>query len=144
MCSVFSKRKNRNRKGFTLVELLVVIAVMAILIVIAVMNMGSVNKYAKVNTHNANIREILSVAALFMAENPMVNIEPAAAVDGGAGDKLATYFKHGVPRPMYKNVTVGGADVADAADTFSIHLKDGKVTITPGEVQLDGEIVKGK
>ncbi len=144
MLHIFGRRLNGNRKGFTLVELLVVIAIIAILIAIAVLNTGSASKYAKVNAHNANIREITSAVALFALTNPTVNIDPAVAVDGGAGDKLASYFKNGVPRPMYKNVTSSGADSANATDTFSIQLKDGIVTVTPGEVQLDGGTVKGK
>lgn len=140
MYNFFSKRLNGNRKGFTLVELLVVIAIIAILIAIAVLNMGSANKSAKVNTHNANIREIMSAAALYMAEKPTTNIASGAL----STTDLKKYFKNGIPRPMYNaTATTSGSATTTAGptDEFTVELTDGEVKITPPEVKLDGDNV---
>ncbi len=143
MYNFFSKRLNGNRKGFTLVELLVVIAIIAILIAIAVLNMGSANKSAKVNTHNANIREIMSAAALYMAEHPTDNIASAAL---SGTHPLLKYFKNGAPAPMYMGTGGSGTVMtpATSTDTFTVGLQDGEVTITPPEAKLDGDEVKIK
>ena len=60
--------KNNNKKGFTLVELVIVVAVMAILVAVAVPTIGSISQSAKNAVYNSNCRTIESVIKLAEAE----------------------------------------------------------------------------
>ena len=51
-----------NRKGFTLIEMLVVIAIIAILVAIIIPTVSSATAKAKAATDAANLRSILAVA----------------------------------------------------------------------------------
>lgn len=50
----------KSKKGFTLVELMIVVVIMAILVAVAVPIYNSVTKNARLKTCNSNKREILS------------------------------------------------------------------------------------
>ncbi len=65
-----SKEIGKDDRGFTLIELVVVIAIIAILVLIAVPKLvGTTDKAAK-NAHNANVRTLESAATMFIADNP--------------------------------------------------------------------------
>lgn len=65
----FFSKKLRNRKGFTLIELIVVIAILGILAVIAVPRFTGTLENSKLRSHQANIKTIESAIALYQAEN---------------------------------------------------------------------------
>lgn len=60
----------KNRKGFTLIELIVVIAILAILAVLAVPRFIGTLESARQRTDDANIRTVRSALSLYTAENP--------------------------------------------------------------------------
>ena len=60
--------KKNNKKGFTLVELVIVVAVMAVLVAVAIPTVGSIVNSAKENTAMSNARTIGSMIKLYMAE----------------------------------------------------------------------------
>lgn len=68
-------RMKKNKKGFSLVELMIVVVIMGILIAVAVPLYGSITKNAEKNTCQNNQREIVSVFAkwVLMDENNSPN-----------------------------------------------------------------------
>lgn len=89
--------KKNNKKGFTLVELVIVVAVMAILVAIAIPTVGAVTRNAKVATYNSNAKTIESMIKLYVANNDDGSKAPTA--DGVSADtvkKALTEAKLGI------------------------------------------------
>jgi len=61
-------QRKRNKKGFTLIELVVVIAILGILAALAIPRFTGTLNNAKTQTHNANIRTIESAMSLYALE----------------------------------------------------------------------------
>ena len=68
MFSIINKLK--NRKGFTLIELIVVLAVLAVIMAIAIPRFLGVQQTAKLNSDDATIGLIAKAAELYYAQNP--------------------------------------------------------------------------
>lgn len=82
------KKLFKNRKGFTLIELIVVIAILAILAVLAVPRFLDTLTNARQTTHEANVKTLRSAAIVSVAENgnPSATVTWTASTDGTGVD----------------------------------------------------------
>ena len=68
----FFNKKLRNRKGFTLIELIVVIAILGILAVIAIPRLTGFQATAKVNADEATLATLISTVEIGVADSKIV------------------------------------------------------------------------
>jgi prepilin-type N-terminal cleavage/methylation domain-containing protein len=92
MMDRFYKMMKRDNKGFTLVELMVVLLILGILVAIAVPIYNKTQDTAKKNTCFANQRTIEGAAAQFRAESPTG--EWPEAISGTEGKDLRDYIQN--------------------------------------------------
>ena len=130
-----------NKKGFTLIEMLVVIAIIAVLVSIIVPVVGNSTTKAAAATNAANLRSVMAeVAAKHMAEPDKYPVKEGAytAVNGvitfsGTGDDAVT-----MTVPAAKAVSAG--DYSIAKDTqMSVYITADEIT---AEYGTDGTIAK--
>jgi type IV pilus assembly protein PilA len=62
------KKARKDNKGFTLIELVVVIAILGVLTVIAVPKLTISKKTATITAHNANVKTLENAASMYMVE----------------------------------------------------------------------------
>ena len=126
-------RKMKNSKGFTLMEMLIVVAIIAILVAIMIPTLTTQLERARETADLANIRSAYAEA--------MVN---ALTGDTGSGESTTTVtmtqtkagFKYVTDIPDYLKSGTTWSDVADATKGATIKVAvdvEGKVsfTVTP-------------
>ena len=77
-----------KKKGFTLIEMLVVIAIIAILVAIIIPVVSSTTGKAKAATDAANLRSVMGLANTLLMEN---STDAAATIAGLQAGKCATF-----------------------------------------------------
>lgn len=113
-------RKMMNKKGFTLVELMIVVVILGILVAIAVPIFGAVTKNAKRKACASNIRIIEGNCSTYLTTGASDGgaITSAGLASTGAAS-FTTLFKDGVPK----------CQSATGGTTYSITFTDENDTV---------------
>ncbi len=144
------KKMFRNEKGFTLIELIIVIAILAIIAAVAIPNILGAVDNSRRSADVANAKIVLNAAAQVNAKNE--EITPAAgsyditdtnlALSGTVDtfeEALFVELNNSAPVPKYK----GGTASADnfvlvvAADGTMVVQTDGGTEVAPNPSQTD-------
>lgn len=125
MLQMFKKRMS-NRKGFTLVELLVVVAILGILAAIAIPRFTSANETARGAKIQADLRTIESAASLYQAS--------AGATAGAIATLVGANLLAAEPTPPQGNWKIGNLSANNASAAYG--WSGGRPTFSASTVDL--------
>lgn len=94
---------NKKNKGFTLVELLVVIAIIAILVVLILVALGVARQKARDSQRKTDLRSIQTALELYASDNGTYPADQATVYSTA----METYLKPMPTDPLNVNVTAG-------------------------------------
>ena len=121
--------KKLNKKGFTLVEMLVVIAIIAVLVAIIVPTTSSATNKAKASANAANLRSVLAeIGIALLNEDVDASTTSITYSDGVVTVKGTTGDGTKITVPAGKTVD----DMTAAAFTFEIDSDTKDITVKYG------------
>jgi prepilin-type N-terminal cleavage/methylation domain-containing protein len=129
----FMKKLHRGEKGLTLIELLIVVAILGILAAIIVPNLVGFLTTGKVAAANTEVANVESAALAYFADN-----DGDFPTDSSFLEPPATYLSgptvYGSPYTIDQTFgTVTGATPTDAADGIEWDMVDDKWIKSTGE-----------
>ena len=124
--------KKNNKKGFTIVELVIVIAVIAILAAVLIPTFSSVIKKAKVNNDIQLVRNLNTALATDTKEHKTMQ----SALDAA--------FEFGYDVAKINNTSVDENEILwDSVNDVFCYLKDGEIEYIPNSVADDDKLSVG-
>ena len=128
--------KKNNKKGFTLVELVIVIAVMAALVAVAIPTVGAITGSANTAVENSNARTIESMIKLAEAEASK-NSDGVVAVSEEQVAAALAEAKLGIAAGKVYNYNADTGVVATGTATASAKLY--VITFKADSVEVKGD-----
>ncbi len=132
----------RNKKGFTIIELVVVIAVIAILAAVLIPTFSSIIKKANTSADIQAVQQMNTQLAIANADKPITNISDAIVALGEVNIKLENYQALTTDRYFYFVFDANGVPTIIYADESDNKLYPENVSI-PADAQwmsLSGSI----
>ena len=124
--------KNSNKKGFTIVELVIVIAVIAILAAVLIPTFSGLVKKANLSSDQQAVREINQALAVDQAKNGVPkNVDAAMSIIAKAGYDIASY------KPLTSNLEIYWVDTINRVILFD--RAKGKVIYPEDRVSLTND-----
>lgn len=83
----------KSKKGFTLVEIMIVVVIIGLLAAMAIPAFDKVRSNAKVGTMNNDARQLASAAQQYLLENSVTTVAVTIGADGAVNDPIGEYVK---------------------------------------------------
>jgi prepilin-type N-terminal cleavage/methylation domain-containing protein len=130
------KNLKKDNRGFTLIELALVIAILGILAGIAVPKYTSSKVSAAVAAHNANIKTLESAASMYLVDDGTDTTWTGAAT----GESWNNYLQEwpGIPKGLTKND--GTTKIEPSSATYKVTISDGQIVVIPGKADDKGKV----
>lgn len=120
-------KRNSKKKGFTLIELIVVIAILGILAMIAVPRLGGFSENAKQASDKQAAAIVANAGAMYLAQNAEKDLSSVTIADL-TGAELITADDIKLKSKKYGPGTIGDSNIAVSSDK--------KVTVTIGDYSV--------
>lgn len=117
--------KSKKVKGFTLIELIICVAIIALILAVAIPKYNKARLSAVVAAHNSNVNNLKSAAILADIENKEVN-NVSALIDYLEGEKLPE-----IPKELGVKEWIISKDSKN-----NIVVEPGLVKLVDGEIQF--------
>lgn len=126
MIQYFTKKIN-NKKGFTLVELIIVVAILGVLSMLAVPKFTKSTKDAAIAVHDANVRTLESAATLAKFEGKTIEWSYT-------NDDWKDYLQEWpeVPRGLEDEEDENGNNIEG---DYTVTEEAGNITVSPGRIK---------
>lgn len=137
--------KKRNKKGFTLVELVVVVAILGIVAAVAIPRLSGTQEKAKFSADKATLAVLNSAVAVAVAEGRIVDAEDLTVTVAANGDITANITKgtgeSAVTEPLLEDGAAFQLEVNRVDGTLKLtwEIEDGVISGSPSMNETEGD-----